>query len=84
MDKKYVSRLEAAARSGLNVFIYAASTTFSGMIAAQVFAPNQSQVPDIERLKGWGVAAGWSGVVALVAFIKNYVKPKDYIPASYS
>ena len=74
MDPKTMTRIEAALWSGGRVFGYSASAYLVGTIAV-----NGSQVPDLETAKGWALGAVYAGGAALVAFLKNVLKPRSQV-----
>lgn len=72
-------KLESAIISAVRVFCYAALTTIMGMIGSQV--TGVGDVPSVDSLQAIGVAALWSGTVALVAFGWNMLRPRNDIAA---
>ena len=69
-------RIKTSLISAVRVFCYAALTTWIGM----TMAGGTGEVPDVNTLKRTAIAASWSGLTALTAFVWNLLRPRGDIP----
>jgi len=79
MSARTKERITQALVSMGRVFGYAATGTFIGMATA---GDAVGGVPDVTTLRAAAISAGWSGLIAAVAFLWNLFRPRVTLPPS--
>ena len=77
MSERTKGRITQALVSMGRVFGYAATGTFIGMATA---GDAVGGVPDVTTLRAAAISAGWSGLIAAVAFLWNLFRPRVPLP----